>query len=94
MFSTNVANLGNYITEGDIVNKNCVVDCGYEGECHINLTNVGKTDSIITAGDKIVQAILIPISTVNTEEVTSLEELYKDSTSERGTGGFGSSGTK
>lgn len=72
----------------------CVVDCGYEGECHINLTNVGTTDSIIAAGDKIVQAILLPISTVNTEEVASLEELYKDSTSERGAGGFGSSGTK
>ena len=71
----------------------CVVDTGYEGECHINLTNVGCTNMIIEAGEKIVQALLIPVSNTMTEDVGSLEALYRELRSERGAGGFGSSGT-
>ena len=69
----------------------CVVDTGYEGECHINLTNVGCTNMIIEAGEKIVQGVLLPISTVQTEDVGSLDALYTGQKSDRGTGGFGSS---
>ena len=54
----------------------CVVDAGYEGECHINLTNVGSSNITIEAGDKIVQALLIPVSSIMTEDVGSLEALY------------------
>ena len=68
----------------------CVVDSGYEGECHLNLTNVGSTNIMIEAGEKIVQALLIPISTVQTEDVGSLDALYAGQKSDRGTGGFGS----
>ena len=49
---------------------------------------------MICAGDKIIQAILIPISIAEPFEVTE-EELYKHVhvAGARGAGGFGSSGT-
>lgn len=71
----------------------CVVDQNYEGECHLNLTNVGSMPIVVNAGEKIVQGILLPINYAQTEEVNSLEELYADSESSRGSGGFGSTGT-
>lgn len=75
------------------VGANVVDEC-YQGECHLNLSNVGTTDITISAGDKIVQGILIPINYAQAEKIESLEELYADGKSDRGTGGFGSSGTK
>lgn len=68
-----------------------VVDYGYEGECHIHLTNVGHEAVTINAGDKIVQGVLLPISTVMPEEVPSEKELFTENSS-RGSGGFGSTG--
>ena len=70
-----------------------VVDAGYQGECHINLTNVGNTPQEIDAGDKIVQGILMPVECCDVLELKSRTELYPDE-SERSDGGFGSSGTK
>lgn len=72
----------------------CVVDQNYEGECHINVTNVGTSMITISAGEKLVQGIVLPINYCQTEEVGSLDELYAGSTSDRGAGGFGSTGTK
>lgn len=71
-----------------------VVDECYFGECHINLFNAGDGDVTIEAGDKIVQGVVLPINYCQTEEYSSLDELYAGSTSDRGAGGFGSSGTK
>lgn len=71
-----------------------IVDVGYEGECHINLHNVSKFNQIITAGDKIVQGILVPVGFHVPEEVEDEKHLYGDSSSARGENGFGSSGTK
>ena len=70
----------------------CVVDCGYQGEIHINLTNVSAEDQTISAGDKIVQFILLPLASPYIEEVNELD-LYTYESS-RGAGGFGSTGTK
>ena len=70
------------------------VDIGYEGECHINLHNVGDEEQAINAGDKIVQGIMVKIGFHTPEEVEDEKALYGDSTSARGEGGFGSSGTK
>lgn len=68
------------------------IDQDYFGEMHINLINVGNNIAIINAGDKIVQFIPMfqPIMR-ESKEYSSIEELYKNSTSERGAGGFGSS---
>jgi dUTP pyrophosphatase len=70
----------------------CVVDHGYQGEVHINLTNVGTEDQKIEAGDKIVQFVLLPLASSYVEEVLH-DELYAEK-SNRGEGGFGSTGTK
>lgn len=70
-----------------------VVDIGYEGICHINLHNVSNEVQTIHAGDKIVQSIMYKIGFHVPEEVPE-SELYAGSISDRGSGGFGSSGTK
>ena len=72
----------------------CVVDENYTGECHLHLTNVGSSEVVISAGDKIVQGLVIPINYCQAEEISDLDSLYKDFESDRGAGGFGSSGTK
>lgn len=69
----------------------CVVDEDYQGEIHINLTNVGSDSVEINSGEKIIQFILLPVFYDIIEEV-SLENLYEQE-SIRGAGGFGSTGT-
>ena len=70
----------------------CVVDHGYQGEVHINLTNVGTQDVTLEPGDKIVQFVLLPLGDPAIHEVK--EDLLYNSVSSRGEGKFGSSGTK
>jgi dUTP pyrophosphatase len=84
----------------------CVVDEDYQGEVHINMINTNQPTEqfdgtvyatnpgyvTITPGDKLVQFILVPVNYTNPEEV-SMEELYSE-VSERGEGGFGSTGLK
>jgi dUTP pyrophosphatase len=68
----------------------CVVDEDYQGEIHINLTNVGNESVEIASGEKIIQFILLPVFYDAIEEV-ELENLYEN-VSIRGDGGFGSTG--
>ena len=70
----------------------CVVDEDYQGEIHINLTNVGTESVEILGGEKIIQFILLPVFYDIIEEV-ELENLYEEITI-RGEGGFGSTGVK
>lgn len=95
VYSTNVEETGNYVSKGNIVNKNCLIDADYQGEIHINLINTTEFVQAIEVGEKIIQ--FVPFFQPNmfeAEEFTSKEELYKDTESIRGEGGFGSSGTK
>lgn len=96
IYSTNMEDTDNYVTQGNIVNKNCLIDQDYQGEIHINLINTSATQSTyIEAGEKIVQFVPFfqPTMTI-AQEYTSKEELYKGTSSVRGEGGFGSSGLK
>ncbi len=72
----------------------CVIDHGYSGEVHINMINAGVSDQKLTPGEKIVQAILIPVITFETLVVPE-DELYQNIhvAGSRGAGGFGSTGT-
>ena len=63
-----------------------VIDSDYRGTIHALYENVFLQDEYITQGDRIAQGIIAPIPKVEFEEV---EEL---STTERGEGGFGSTG--
>lgn len=94
VYNTNVDKYGNYISNGNIINKNCIIDSDYEGEIHINIHNVGNTSVAISAGEKIIQAIIYKIELAAPLECASLEALYSGKNSVRGTGGFGSTGTK
>ena len=70
----------------------CVVDPGYNGEVYVNLHNIGAETQMIRPGDKVAQAILIPIVHCKVEEVESDEFLNFHS--KRGEGGFGSTGER
>ena len=61
------------------------------GEVHINLHNVGQSDIELNPGDKIVQAIMLPIVVPTLVEVDE-QNLYEDVLvySDRAAGGFGS----
>jgi dUTP pyrophosphatase len=39
----------------------CVVDSGYEGEVFVNLHNVGTEPQYIEPGDKVAQAVIVPV---------------------------------
>lgn len=67
-----------------------VIDSSYQGEVHINLHNVGLNPQTIGPGEKIVQFVMYNIGLPTPEEVP-LDELYSEK-SDRGEGGFGSTG--
>lgn len=71
----------------------CVVDSGYRGEVHLHVFNNGNETRTINPGDKVVQGILLPVSMCGTKEITN-EEYEEFCNTERGEGGFGSTGTK
>jgi dUTP pyrophosphatase len=70
----------------------CVVDCGYTGEIHIHLINSGNRPAVVSPGMKIAQAALVPI--ISGAPVTIPLDQYEKAfgSSERGIGGFGSTG--
>lgn len=71
----------------------CVVDEDYQGEVHLHVRNIGSDLQTIKPGEKLIQALLVPVSYENVEEVFSELDLF-ESPSERGEGGFGSTGTE
>ena len=72
----------------------CVIDEDYQGEVHLHVINVGTEVVTISPGEKLVQMLLTPVSYAGIEVVGSKEELYSGEVTERGEGGFGSTGTK
>ena len=69
-------------------NKVGVIDCDYRGEIIVAMHNHGKQAQTIEPGERIAQLIIAPYITVKFEEVQELEDT------ERGFGGFGSTGNK
>ena len=53
----------------------CVVDSGYNGEVFVNLHNIGSKPQTINPGDKIAQAVVIPVVPVRFLE-TKNDNLY------------------
>ena len=72
------------------VNHNIVttglIDEGYTGTIKVKLTNFGIVPYDVEVGDKIAQLVIIPVLYEDIEVVDELEET------ERGDGGFGSTG--
>lgn len=65
-----------------------VIDCDYRGEIGVSLCNISDTPYTVTRGERIAQLMFMPVLHAN---LIMAEEL--DST-ERGEGGFGSTGKK
>ena len=69
-----------------VANAPGTVDCNYRGEVKVILYNFGIYDFEVKRGDRIAQAVVNKLPSVKIQKVTEL------SGSDRGSGGFGSSG--
>jgi dUTP pyrophosphatase len=69
---------------------NCIgtIDSDYTGEIKVSLINLSTDTVVIYPGDRIAQMVVAKYEKVTWEEVASLDET------ERGDGGFGSTGRK
>lgn len=75
-------------TSHTLANSVGVIDSGYRGSIKLRMRfDTENQDKEYTYGDKIGQLVIMPIPRVELKEVTEL------STSERGEGGFGSTGS-
>jgi dUTP pyrophosphatase len=71
-----------------IVNSPGTLDADYRGELGVILINHGEEAVGFANGDRIAQAVLAPVEQIKWDEVDKLPET------ERGEGGFGSTGMK
>ena len=71
-----------------VLNTPGTIDADYRGEIKVILINLGKKKFVLEKGSRIAQMVLCPIAKAKIREVENLEET------DRGTGGFGSTGTK
>ena len=71
-----------------VLNTPGTIDADYRGEIKVILINMGKDSFIVEKGLRIAQMVVCPVVQAQLKEVDDLSET------ERGKGGFGSTGTK
>ena len=71
-----------------VLNTPGTIDADYRGEIKVILINLGKKKFVVEKGSRIAQMVLCPIAKAKIREVENLEKT------DRGSGGFGSTGTK
>ena len=71
-----------------VLNTPGTIDADYRGELKVILINLGAKSFLVENGARIAQMVLCPIIKANLKEVKTLEDT------KRGSGGFGSTGTK
>ena len=71
-----------------VLNSPGTIDADYRGELKVILINLGNKTFVVEKGTRIAQMVLCPIVKANFKEVDSLD------VTDRGTGGFGSTGVK
>lgn len=69
-----------------VLNSPGTVDNAYRGEVGVILHNIGTKEKIFEIGDKIAQMVIVPVEQSDFVEVDELDET------DRGQGGFGSTG--
>lgn len=69
-----------------VTNSPGTIDADYRGEIKVLLVNLSATEFTIQPGERVAQMVIAKHETINWEEVETLSE------SERGAGGFGSTG--
>ncbi|MDF2490857.1 MAG: deoxyuridine 5-triphosphate nucleotidohydrolase [Pseudomonas sp.] len=65
-----------------------LIDSDYQGELMVSCWNRGNSEFTLAVGERIAQLVLVPVVQAHFELVESFDE------SQRGTGGFGHSGTQ
>ena len=70
-----------------VLNSPGTVDADYRGEVGVILWNGGEAPFTVSRGERIAQLVVAPVTRIRLREVAQLPQ------SERGTGGFGSTGT-
>ncbi len=71
-----------------VINTPGTIDADYRGEIKVILVNLSNEDFVIKDGERVAQMVIARFDQISWEPTDSLEET------ERGTGGFGSTGTK
>ena len=71
-----------------VLNTPGTIDADYRGEIKVILINLGKKSFIVEKGLRIAQMVLCPLIKAKIKEVETLDDTT------RGSGGFGSTGTK
>lgn len=71
-----------------VLNSPGTIDADYRGEVQVILANLGNEDFVVTRGMRIAQMIVAAYERVTWQQVDTLPET------ERGAGGFGSTGVK
>lgn len=71
-----------------VLNTPGTIDSGYRGEVGVILANFGDADFHVGKGDKIAQIVIAPVTQPIIEETQLVDET------DRGSGGFGSTGAK
>jgi len=69
-----------------VLNAPGTIDCDYRGELEVLLVNLGVEPFTVKNGDRIAQMLISPVNRAVINEVEFLSET------ERGSGGFGSTG--
>jgi len=69
-----------------VLNSPGTIDADYRGEIKVPLINLGADEFIIARGDRIAQMVVAPVTSAEWVEVETLDAT------QRGAGGFGSSG--
>jgi len=69
-----------------VLNSPGTIDADYRGEIKVILINLGAENFVIQRGDRIAQTIIAPVAHVEIEPVDTLDDT------DRGEGGFGSTG--
>lgn len=70
------------------------VDTGYRGEVKVIMINLSDKEQIIEQGERVAQGVVAPRVSGDFGTMVKLESVKELSNSERGVGGFGSTGKK
>jgi len=92
-FMLEVKNRSSMASKKQLIVGACVIDPGYNGELMVNLHNISKHQRAIHSGEKIAQVVMIPIIHFRARRIMT-DTLYDSNicVSNRGSGGFGSTG--
>jgi len=71
-----------------VLNAPGTIDADYRGEVKVILANLGQETVVLERGERVAQLVIAPVVQTRINVVESLDET------DRGAGGFGSTGTE